>query len=46
MAIAAGASGVGVGSAINRLDSEVEMVAVVQRLREAIQAIAPARTRI
>lgn len=36
MAIAAGASGVGVGSAINQLDSEVAMVAVVRSLVEAL----------
>ena len=30
MAIAAGAGGVGVGSAINQLDSEIEMIAVVR----------------
>ncbi len=37
MAIAAGAAGVGVGSAINRLNSEVAMVAVVRSLVEAMQ---------
>ncbi len=36
MAIAAGASGVGVGSAINQLDNEVAMVAQVRTLVEAI----------
>jgi thiamine monophosphate synthase len=36
MAIAAGASGVGVGSAINKLDDELAMVAVVSCLREAL----------
>ena len=36
MAIAAGAAGVGVGSAINQLDSEVAMVAVVRSLVEAL----------
>jgi len=36
MAIAAGASGVGVGSAINQLDSEVAMVAVVRSLVESL----------
>ncbi|MEB3331615.1 MAG: DUF561 domain-containing protein [Synechococcaceae cyanobacterium] len=36
MAIAAGAAGVGVGSAINRLDDELAMVAVVRGLREAL----------
>jgi hypothetical protein len=38
MAFAAGASGVGVGSAVNRLEDEVAMVAVVRALREAIPA--------
>lgn len=36
MAIAAGASGVGVGSAVNRLGDELAMVAVVRSLREAL----------
>jgi hypothetical protein len=36
MAIAAGAAGVGVGSAINRLSDELAMVAVVRGLREAL----------
>jgi thiamine monophosphate synthase len=36
MAIAAGASGVGVGSAVNRLDAEVAMLAVVRSLREVL----------
>ena len=38
MAIAAGASGVGVGSAVNRLSDELAMVAVVRTLREALTA--------
>ena len=38
MAIAAGASGVGVGSAVNRLNDELAMVAVVRGLREALPA--------
>jgi len=38
MAIAAGAAGVGVGSAVNKLDNELAMVAVVRRLREALTA--------
>ena len=38
MAIAAGASGVGVGSAVNRLSDELAMVAVVRSLREALAA--------
>ena len=36
LAIAAGASGVGVGSAVNRLNDSLAMVAVVRGLREAI----------
>jgi hypothetical protein len=36
MAIAAGAAGVGVGSAVNRLGDELAMVAVVRGLREAL----------
>jgi hypothetical protein len=42
MALAAGAAGVGVGSAVNRLGDELAMVAVVRGLREAIDAVAPA----
>ncbi len=38
MAFAIGAAGVGVGSAINRLDNELEMIAMVQTLREAVDA--------
>ncbi|MFY8147971.1 MAG: DUF561 domain-containing protein [Prochlorococcaceae cyanobacterium] len=37
LAIAAGAAGVGVGSAVNRLGDELAMVAVVRGLREALQ---------
>jgi deoxyribose-phosphate aldolase len=36
MAIAAGAAGIGVGSAINRLNDELAMVAAVRRLVEAM----------
>ena len=36
MAIAAGAAGVGVGSAVNKLGDELAMVAVVRSLREAL----------
>ena len=35
-AIAAGAAGVGVGSAINQLNSEVAMIAAVRGLVEAL----------
>lgn len=38
LALAAGASGVGVGSAVNRLDDELAMLAVVRGLRAAIPA--------
>lgn len=38
MAIAAGARGVGVGSAINQLDNEIAMIAVVRSLVEALEA--------
>jgi len=44
MAIAAGARGVGVGSAINRLlDNEVAMVAAVRSLVEALEGLKVAR---
>lgn len=43
LAIAAGAAGIGVGSAVNQLNSEVAMIAVVRSLVEAI-AKAPAAT--
>ncbi len=36
LAIAAGAAGVGVGSAINRLNNEVAMIAAVRSLVEAL----------
>jgi Protein of unknown function (DUF561) len=36
MAIAAGASGIGVGSAVNQLNSEIAMIAVVRSLVEAM----------
>jgi Protein of unknown function (DUF561) len=39
MAIAAGAAGIGVGSAINQLNSEVAMVAVVRSLVEALATV-------
>ena len=38
LALAAGASGVGVGSAVNRLEDELAMLAVVRGLREAVDA--------
>ena len=39
MAIAAGAAGIGVGSAINRLNSEVAMVAAVRSIVEALATV-------
>ena len=42
LAIAAGAAGVGVGSAVNKLDDALAMVAVVRGLREALVAAVPA----
>ena len=43
MAIAAGAAGVGVGSAVNRLNDELAMVAVVRGLRDALSTAVAAR---
>jgi hypothetical protein len=37
LAIAAGAAGVGVGSAVNKLDNPLAMVAVVRKLAESLQ---------
>ena len=45
MAIAAGAAGVGVGSAINRLDSEVAMIAAVRSLVESLATVSRAQVR-
>lgn len=39
MAIAAGAAGIGVGSAVNKLNSELAMVAVVRQLVAALQTV-------
>ena len=39
MAIAAGASGIGVGSAINKLNSQVAMTAAVRQLAEALTSV-------
>lgn len=39
MAIASGAAGIGVGSAVNKLDNELAMVAVVRSLAEALRTI-------
>jgi DhnA family fructose-bisphosphate aldolase class Ia len=46
MAIAAGASGVGVGSAINQLNDEIAMVAAVRSLVEALATVSPRRVHI
>ena len=43
MAIAAGAAGVGVGSAVNRLNDELAMLAVVRGLRDALTTAVAAR---
>ncbi|MCS5697565.1 DUF561 domain-containing protein [Cyanobium sp. FGCU-52] len=43
MALASGAAGVGVGSAVNRLNDQLAMVAVVRGLREAIDQRAVVR---
>lgn len=42
MAIAAGAAGIGVGSAVNKLDSEVAMIAVVRSLADALKSVSHA----
>jgi hypothetical protein len=39
LAIAAGAKGVGVGSAVNQLNNELAMIAAVRNLVEALQPI-------
>lgn len=39
MAIAAGAAGVGVGSAVNKLNNEIAMIAAVRSLRESLQTV-------
>ncbi|NJL88005.1 MAG: DUF561 domain-containing protein [Leptolyngbyaceae cyanobacterium SM1_1_3] len=44
MAIAAGAAGIGVGSAVNKLDNVVAMVAVVRSLVEAIAPLSRTQT--
>ena len=46
LALAAGASGVGVGSAVNRLTDELAMLAVVRGLREATAAAAAPASRV
>ena len=44
LALAAGASGVGVGTAINQLNSEVAMIAAVRALVEALANVSRTRT--
>lgn len=39
MAIAAGAAGVGVGSAVNKLNDEIAMIAAVRSLRESLHTV-------
>lgn len=39
MAIGAGAAGVGVGSAVNKLNNDIAMIAAVRSLREALNAV-------
>jgi hypothetical protein len=39
LAIAAGAAGIGVGSAVNKLDNPLAMVAVVRKLSESLQTV-------
>ena len=46
LAIAAGAAGVGIGSAINQLNDEVAMVAAVRRLVEALVPVSPSVVRL
>ena len=44
MAISVGASGVGIGSAVNKLNSELAMIATVKSLRKALDSFAFAPT--
>jgi hypothetical protein len=46
MAIAAGAAGIGVGSAIHQLNSEVAMIAAVRSLVEALATVQRAEVRV
>lgn len=39
MAIGAGAAGVGVGSAVNKLNNDIAMIAAIRSLREALNAV-------
>jgi thiamine monophosphate synthase len=46
MALAAGAAGVGVGSAVNKLNDPLAMVAVVRSLVESMQTVKTAQVAI
>ena len=46
MAIATGAAGIGVGSAVNKLDNELSMIAAVRGLREAIDLSIPSKPEV
>jgi hypothetical protein len=46
LAIAAGAAGVGVGSAVNQLNSEVAMIAVVRSLVESLATVSRAQVTV
>ena len=39
MAISVGANGVGVGSAVNKLNNELAMIATVKSLRKALDSL-------
>ena len=39
MAISIGASGVGIGSAVNKLNTELAMIATVKGLRQALNSL-------
>jgi len=44
MAISVGASGVGIGSAVNKLNTELAMIATVKALRQALDSLQLAST--
>ena len=46
LAISAGAAGIGVGSAINKLNDELAMIAVVRSLVEALAATRTSVSRV
>ena len=45
MAIAAGAAGVGIGAAVNKLNDQISMIAAVRAVRESMEGAAPALRR-